>query len=510
MSNNLANPNIKHVFVLMLENRAFDHMLGLSGISGIDAHTGQPTSIEGVNPNFQNTYKGASYPVTTGADLVMPFDPGHEFPDVVQQLCGEGSVYNGGVYPAINNSGFVADYAGVILKANPAATGFGEIMKCYKPSQLAVLTQLAQEFCVCDHWHASLPGPTWPNRFFAHATTSGGLDHSPSLSEIGDWTLLNGFSFPGGTIYDKLTAHGKTWRLYRGKKLPRIGSIPNVAALKGIKLSSTNYYEKFATDVAGEYSWNYTFIEPNYGDVVNNSYSGGQSEHPMDNVLNGEALVQSTYEAIRNSPLWESSLLIITYDEHGGFYDHVAPPAAVPPGDSTPKTGHNQYGFLFDRYGVRVPAVVISAYTLKNSISHTVFDHSSIPATLECMFGLNPMTGRDGTANNLTALAGLAAARTDTPEKLQGVGGLGGGIGGWLQRAWQWIRRGRGLPGPSVDETTETADKGNLPGFLHVVMKARAERQLPETHHALTQEFSEKIRTKADARNYLNTHLPEL
>jgi phospholipase C len=148
MSASLANPNIKHVFVLMLENRSFDHMLGLSGITGTDALTGNPTAINGTSAANQNIYNEKPYPITPGADLVMPFDPSHEFPDVVQQLCGEGVMYTGGAYPAINNSGFVADYAATIAKENPAATNFGEIMKCYSADQLPILNQLANEFCV--------------------------------------------------------------------------------------------------------------------------------------------------------------------------------------------------------------------------------------------------------------------------------------------------------------------------------------------------------------------------
>jgi phospholipase C len=498
MSGNLANPNIKHVFVLILENRSFDHMLGLSGITGTDAATGKPTTINGTSTVDQNSYNGKPYPVVAGADLIMPFDPSHEFPDVVQQLCGQGAVYNGGAYPAPNNSGFVADYAATIQKANPAATSFGEIMKCYTPDQLPILNQLASEFCVCDNWHAALPGPTWPNRFFIHAASSGGLDHSPTLPEIGDWSYINGFEFPKGNIYHKLSAAGKSWRLYRGRKSPLIGSIPIVAALKGIQIRDTNHYDQFATDIQEPYPYDYTFIEPNYGDIVNNSYSGGQSQHPMDNVLNGEALIQSTYEAIRNSPIWENSLLIIAYDEHGGFYDHVTPPQAPVPGDTLPHQGYNQYGFLFDRYGVRVPAVIISAYTPKNTISHLTYDHTSVPATLEAMFGLGSLTARDSTANTVTGLASLNTARTDTPARLQAA-----------LPAPAPAPPPPDVSVPAPNELVESADKGNLPGFLHVVMKARAAEEPPETHPALVFEISQEIKTKADARNYLNRHLPE-
>jgi len=121
-------------------------------------------------------------------------------------------------------------------------------------------------------------------------------------------------------------------------------------------------FQRVRSDVAKrDYPWLYTWIEPNYGDVASRTYKGGNSQHPLDGVTHGEALIKATYEAIRNSPHWNNSLLIVTWDEHGGFYDHVAPPRnAEPPGDTQPGSKYNQYGFTFGQYGVRVPAIVVS------------------------------------------------------------------------------------------------------------------------------------------------------
>src|SRR5207245_6630087 len=115
----------------------------------------------------------------------------------------------------------------------------------------------------------------------------------------------------------------------------------------------------------------------------------------------GEALIKMTYEAIRNSPIWKKSLLIITWDEHGGFFDHGSPPPAPAPGDTAPGSEHNQYGFTFERYGPRVPAVVISPLIPKNLIDHRLYDHASVPATLESLFGLTALTARDAKAARL-------------------------------------------------------------------------------------------------------------
>ncbi len=503
MATNLANPAITHVFVLMLENRSFDHMLGFSGISGEDAATGKPTTINGTNKSFLNTYQNIPYSAMTPADNIMAYDPGHEFQDVAEQLCGEGISYKGGSYPAIHNNGFVANYAGTKSPGEGGATkNFGDIMKCYaSPSQLPVLTQLATTFAVCDNWFASLPGPTWPNRFFVHAATSGGLDHSPKTTELLKWSMISGFSFPGGSIYDQMNKYpgnNKGWRIYHGVNLPLVGAIAGVAALKGIQLSDTHSYENFASDIKGAYPWSYTFIEPNYGDIINNSYSGGQSQHPMDDVRRGEALIKSTYEAIRNSPLWLSSMLVITYDEHGGFCDHVAPPPAVAPGDTKPYDPFNDFGFDFKQYGVRVPAVIISPYTKKNIISHTLYDHASVPATLERMFGMPALTARDAAANDLTGLANLPKARTDAPVQLKTV----------TAPTADEVAAAKAIQKPP--DETGTVEEGNLPGFLHIVMKSHMEKHEQSTRMQLMDTFNHQVKTKADARAYVESTLPGL
>jgi phospholipase C len=502
-----ANPNIKHVFVLMLENRSFDHMLGFSGLTGTDAVTGQHTSIEGVSSANTNSYDNKNYPATNDAANTMGYDPGHEFNDVLEQLCGAGTKYTGGAYPKINNTGFVSNYATTKSSGEGGAKdGFGEIMKCYhSPSALPVMMGLAREFAVCDHWYSSLPGPTWPNRFFVHAASSGGLDHSPTTLETLEWEKLKGFVFENGSIYQSLVRAGQQWRIYRGVKSPLFGSIPSVAALKGIQIRDTIAYEDFANDLKGEYPYAYTFIEPNYGDVINSSYTGGQSQHPMDDVRHGEALIKSTYEAIRNSPLWLNSMFIITYDEHGGFYDHFAPPAAIAPGDTSPFSIFNSSGFAFDQYGGRVAAIVVSAYTQKNIISHLPYDHSSIPATLEKIFNMPALTKRDAAANTVGSLASLTKARPDTgvgapPKSLPDVSGPPA-----VEDALISVTHPKPVP------DSASVEGGNLPGFLFVVRKEQMEKAAtagikPE----MIESFVTTPKTRGEARAYLETVLPGL
>jgi phospholipase C len=187
-------------------------------------------------------------------------------------------------------------------------------------------------------------------------------------------------------------------------------------------------YSNFGRDVSNSsYPASYTFIEPSYGHVLTD-YKCGTSQHPQDDVTRGEMLIKCTYEAIRSSPLWNSSMLIVTWDEHGGFYDHVLPPGAVAPGDTPTNDPHNQYGFTFQQCGVRVPAIVISPLVPRNLIDRRVYEHSSIPATVEACFGLSPMTNRDAAAHNLMPLVSLSSPRSNAPMTLPAP--AGSGVGG--------------------------------------------------------------------------------
>lgn len=534
---------IQHVFVLMLENRSFDHMLGFSGITGSDAVSGRPTSVNGLNlagtsllqlaqswqrnnvssivlrqkgkwppppsisirgllrSSMSNEFNGQSFGPQQGADYAMPVDPGHEFPDVLMQLCGPGAVYPAeGTYPATINSGFVACYS-----ASGGQSNAGEIMKCYSTTaQLPVLNALAREFVVCDSWHASLPGPTWPNRFFAHAASSGGLDHSPSAADIALWDTVNGFSLANGTIFDRMNSKDIKWRLYAGDNFPL------VAAFKGIDQTDINDYDDFAPDVArSDYPASYTFIEPSYGHIWSD-FKCGTSQHPLDDVTRGESLIKATYEAIRNSPLWSRSLIIITWDEHGGFYDHVPPPSAVAPGDTVPGGKHNQYGFTFEQYGPRVPALAISPLIPRNIVDHRVYDHASIPATLEDCFGLNPMTKRDANAKSLMPLVSLLNPRGDTPTALPSPADSGVTGGAPVSLA---LRVATALSGGAevvpVTRPDDSINEGNMPGFLFVALRSELAVSEPE-QRALTIARFNSIRTREGGAQYMSEVGPKV
>jgi phospholipase C len=457
---------IEHVFVLMLENRSFDHLLGFAGLEGIDARTGEPTRAEGLTGAEWNALaSGERITVSPGADYILPVDPGHDFCDVLEQLCGAGARYPGpgGVYPPVDLSGFASQLAAHIERTRaPADPSLA--MRGFRPDQLPVLNALAREFAVCDHWFSSMPGPTWPNRLFVHAASSAGLDDSPTSLRSAT-AIVHGYQFEHGSLYDRLQRAELPWHVVEGDALPQSlaigGMIEHAVAGRFIGLDDLRrrLHEPDFRDA-------YVFIEPSYGHVLadGRNFKCGSSQHPLDDVTRGERLLRDVYEMIRSSPHWPSSLLVVTYDEHGGFYDHVVPPAAVPPGD-TFDAGANKHGFRFDRLGVRVPAVIVSPHVQRGVIDHTVYDHTSLLATVEHLYGLEPLTARDAAAARFDHLLAAPAARDDAPPRLPDP--APSGVGECEEETWEQRLAGdlEHMPHHLSGEP-----EAALVGFLHVAV----------------------------------------
>jgi phospholipase C len=473
-------PKIKHVFVLMLENRSFDHMLGFSGITGTDAVTGQATSIDGLKGSESNSYNGVTYPVVQGAPDRAPHDPPHGLPGVLEQLCGEGAVYvSGAPYPPINNSGFVSAYA----KSHPELPDGA--MRCFTPEQVPVLTALAREFAVCDRWFCSMPGPTEPNRWFVHAATAGFFDEGPTHREYFEAfsSPWSGIAFEHGTIFDRLRESGHKWRIYA------CDSFPNVAMLKGVSrtFDIDEFDEDFAADVASpSYDAAYTFIEPSYDAF--SEYEEGNSHHPLGSVNAGELLIKKTYEALRRSPIWESSVLIVTYDEHGGFYDHVAPPAARATGSKGRK-----YGFTFDQLGPRVPAIVVSPLIPRNLIDHRPYEHSSVVSTVVRLFDLKDLA-RSSFAADLMPLATLQVPRPDAPMTLPDP------MGGALARVVKTPFEQAVAKHP--DKTLADDPTGMMAATIQSGLAQHLEVAPPSEHEAIVSRVN-ALQTQGEALEYL-------
>lgn len=505
---------IEHVFVLMLENRSFDHMFGLSGLQGTDAVTGQLTRINGLFGTEINSWNNKNCTVSSNVVDPMKVDPAHEFDDVLEQLCGHGSVYssqNG--YPPINNSGYVSNFVESAQKkiARQKRT-YCDVMQYFPPPRMPNLYALAKEFALCDAWYSSMPGPTWPNRFFAVAASSGGLDRSPKMKETASWQVGDGFKIQNGTLFDigrnpARPGQQLKWRIYSGFKL-----VAFVHALHGIQIGDITSYSQFAYDVQNPaYDAQFTWIEPNYG-VFFSNFKFGNSQHPLDGVPRGERLIKDTYLAIRNSPIWDTSMLIITWDEHGGFYDHAIPPKAIPPGDNQVMPDVNESGFLFDQYGPRVPAIIVSPLIPKNVIDHRPYDHSSIPATVEKQFNLAALTDRDKNAHNLLSLASLPEPRDvpdifepATPEEEAALAET------------PMAALDTELPDlTAADKLTDAADVSardepveadhNLPGFIYLAARTDVQLRQPRAfrliHSAFVSFRMNRIRTRGQARDY--------
>jgi phospholipase C len=378
---------IEHVVVLMLENRSFGHMFAYSGIPNLAEVDTRKT-----NPTGTGT-SASTVPMSDTAANQLRSDPKHEFEDVDWQL------YRAARGPAsrpINLNGFV-DRSGSIA------------MQCMAAKNLQVLTQLGREYLVCDHWFSSLPGPTWPNRFFVHAGSSGGLSNSPGdLTTVG-WLLTTslGFSFEHGTIYEALEAAGRTWRIYHGDHFPQVCAIDSMPSVFVASVDKFRSIDQFAADAQSGDMADYTFIEPNYSILT--SFKSGDSQHPRGTISKGEALIREVYAAVANPKIWEKSLLVITYDEHGGFFDQMIPPSATPPGDAAlnpQKAKHPPNPpFAFDQLGIRVPAVIVSPWVKPKSVSQVPYDHTSVIKTVYEIFDLQGhLTARDAAAASLRPL----------------------------------------------------------------------------------------------------------
>src|SRR5262249_48508 len=350
-------------------------------ISGTDTRTGQPTKAEGLTGHESNVYEGQTFGVSQTAGDRMDKGPDHQFNDVLIQLCGpnfDNVELNGNPYPTVKGDGYAAAYGITNGKARA-----GDAMRCFSKSNLPVLNALASEFVLCDHWFSAMAGPTEPNRMFLHAATSGVWDDSPSnweetVAELGG----DDISFPNGTIYDRLRKANIPFRIYAGDVFP------NVGLLHGISINNdVDNFDSFEGDLnSADFDAAYTFIEPSYDALVNN-FRGGNSQHPTGSVLAGETLIKKVYEIIRRSPRWNESMLVVTSDDRGGFYVHARPARATRPG----ARGQTR-GYMFDQLVPRVPAVVVSPWCPRNMIEHRTLEHSVVPATIEQLFGLSPLT----------------------------------------------------------------------------------------------------------------------
>jgi phospholipase C len=374
----MADSRIKHVIVLMLENRSFDHLLA-------DC----PKNRQHYDPVGTNENKGRSYRQSAGAARSVPQDPTHETTDVLIQLEGNGSVPQ--------NGGFVLNYA----QHYPQMADPSEVMKYHAHGSLPALHALADSFTVCDHWHASVPGPTWVNRLFALSGTSLGRVKMPN-----GIMNLNLHWYDQPTLFDRLNEKRIDWRVYFGDTPLSFLFVHQWSPENAARHHHLMAFYQDAAGDAGQFP-PFALIEPAY------LQPGANDAHPPHDILESDVLVANVYNALRaNEALWNSSLFVILFDEHGGFYDHVSPPAAVAP-------DHHTEEYTFDRYGVRVPALLISPY-VGNGLFSDLLDHTSLLKYLQGLWGLGDLGARTAAANTFqSALRLNEPARADAPARIR-------------------------------------------------------------------------------------------
>ncbi len=278
----------------------------------------------------------------------------------------------------------------------------GVAMGYWTGADLPFTYSLARTFPIGDRWFSSVLSQTFPNRRYLIAGTSAGMTDDSGVSLVNLATLA-----PAGTIFNMLDKYGISWENYVSS-FPT-GATPELYALNDTvpELFHHKGLSSFFTDAAAGKLPSFSLLDP--------SYTTQSQENPQ-NIVVGEALISQVVHAIGASPLWRSTLLVLMYDEHGGYYDHVPPPAAIPPDNIGPlvQPGESTYDG-FARYGIRVPSVVVSPYAKPGHVSHTLHDHTSVLAMVERKWNLPALTYRDANANDLTDFLDLSALAAGHP-----------------------------------------------------------------------------------------------
>jgi phospholipase C len=402
----MGHPTIEHFVVLMLENRSFDHIFGfrkgVDGLKGTEFNLLDPSKPQGGTNPAVKVSNAEPYSISYGQG------PSHSFNAVTTQIFGaKTAAASSG---AGKNNGFVKSYRESLDEdhvSNPTSDQIRVVMEAFAPGTLPAFEALADAFCLCDRWFCDVPGPTMPNRMFVHMGSSGGYVHNV-------WS----HKFADKTIYDLLDQGGKTWATYDFDQ----NEVRQFPALKEKTASFKQFEDDFAKDIKSGALPNYSFVIPRFfaktGPV--NSMHGPYDTRPADQ------LVADTYNALRsNTAVWNKTVLIVTMDEHGGFYDHVVPPnlpakaldnfSSPPPGDSAswvPK-------FKFDRLGLRVPTLIVSPWVSAGRVDSTEYRHTSILATVLKMFSVpGQLTNRVKTATTFEALFSEPAPRSNTPKMI--------------------------------------------------------------------------------------------
>jgi phospholipase C len=449
MRNAEAQHKFDHVVAVLFENRSFDNLLGRlyepGEVSAFDGVVGKALS----NPIPKWAQHGAErefvpYGVAAKLDVPSP-DCRDDFAHVNRQLFGASSQrqdwrttaasFNLPAGPPATPTmeGFVADYILAVREAigrEPTYQEYAQIMSGYAPQQVPVISTIARGFATFDHWFCDVPSGTFTNRSFCHAGAASGF--------VVDAPFVN---FPlhnhAETIFERLDAAGLTWRVYVDRRM-RCSVTGLIHASRLAEQFATNFstLDDFFEDAEDGRLPAYSFIEPCLMHADNDYHpalSGASPNTSIDaasSVLGGEELLARIYTAVRTSSgedrsNFANTLLLVGFDAHGGTYDHVVPPRVDPPVASAPV---GQMGFRFDRAGLRIPAVAVSAYIEPRTVVTTQYRNTSIIRTLRARWPLGPpLTARDASAPDIAPVLTRSTPRAPedwpdvTPQPLRGL-----------------------------------------------------------------------------------------
>lgn len=409
---------VEHVVVLMMENRSFDHMLGYltrDGMPEVDGLTGEERNFDG---------DGTPYPIhrlgpdqtafhRPGEPLDKSLDPCHSKSCVQEQI---------GEWHGERPGGFVKNF---VDRKQPPVADRGLVMGHYGADQLPVYDFLARQYCVCDAWHSSVPGDTWPNRLYAMAGREAEAvrpDFVKKIAKLFPKPLGKLNSIP---MYDVASftreLEDRQWRWYSHDPATLRVADSRYRDIRRLARDNFAFYDRkrlsvvteaaealivardsFLDDVAKGQLRDVSWIDPNFVDLSVLD-PNSNDDHPPSDVRAGQALVLEIYEALRAGPQWQSTVLVVVYDEHGGFYDHVDPPAIEDDG-----SGHRTLG-------VRVPALVVGP-RVAPFVCHQRFDHTSLIKTILLRFAKDPEAAIARMGPRVAGAAHLGVTLADGPR----------------------------------------------------------------------------------------------
>jgi phospholipase C len=353
----LLREHIDTVVVLMMENRSFDHYFG-----ALTLEEGR-ADVEGLTPDISNPHPDGHAVTPELSQVNCLHDPPHSWASCHAQ-------FNDGA-----NDGFVTEF---YLRAPEVAH---EAMAYLNRDKLPAFYSLADAYTICDQWFSSLMTSTQPNRFYFHCGQNQGVTNND---------IPVGQDYP--SIYTRVADAGLEWATYYAN-VPGVILVPD----RFIGDHQIQFIDAFFEDAAAGTLPNLVFIEPAYG---------RNDDHPPAHPTAGQVFCAQIYDALAASPQWDRIAFFITYDEHGGFHDHVPPPKAP---DAFAKEG-------FDQLGFRVPSLVIGPWAKPGHVSHTVYDHTSMLAFIEHLFELEPLSERDAAADPMRDCFDWQALETNTPH----------------------------------------------------------------------------------------------